>query len=312
MFRGVYTTSTMSTSSGDHNSVVVGIPPTLKPIRTTRPAPLPGAPRDTGLAPAVFSPYVECWTNLDIRQFPGRSVTIAFLLNNKGRLAWDGTMTLNHWLLRAKNSGKQIVLSFGGAAGTELATAVTDPKAVADQYIAAATMYGATRLDFDIEGAAALSDAKTNQRRNQALKLVQQVLPGVALQYTFPVMPFGLDENCLAVLRDAKDRGIKLHAVNIMAMNYGDEYRGDMGDYAIQAARATRGQLRDLGLVDVGVGITPMVLENDVKTNVFDLKNADKVADFAAAKPWVKFVGYWAAGRDPDQKFARLFASKLQ
>lgn len=287
----------------------IGVPPSLPRIRTKPDVDAAAAAAAAAVAP-VFSPYVESWTSQDLRKIPGRSVTLAFLLSDRqGRAAWDGTMQLDTWLARVRASGKRVALSFGGASGTELALAVTDVKALAAQYVASARRYGAWKIDLDVEGWA-LGDEASVRRRNSALVAVQATLPALRLQYTLPVMPFGLDAGALALLRDAKARGVRLHAVNVMAMNYGDSFTGDMGDYAIQAARATRRQLDALGLKNVGVGITPMVLENDVRANVFTLQDARQVADFAAATPWVRFVGYWATGRDPRHAFATVF-SKL-
>ncbi len=252
--------------------------------------------------PTVFAPYFEAYRTHDIRAVPCKAITLAFLLgNNNGQLAWDGTMPLTAWRLRATSSGKNIVLSFGGAGGAELALLERDPARVADAYIGAAKMYNATRLDFDIEGGA-VADTKSIKVRNRALALVQRALKKVALQYTLPVMPHGLDAACLALLRDAAAAGVVLDAVNVMAMDYGESYTGNMGDYAVQAATAVRRQLDDLGMKAVGVGITPMIGHNDVRDEVFTLADAKKVAVFAARTPWVKFVGFWATGRDTGRK----------
>lgn len=258
---------------------------------------VPAPPRAAPHKP-LFSPYLESYKPLDLRKVPCQSVTLAFLLGTPAKkLAWDGTMPLNEWQARVKASGKKVVLAFGGAAGTELAQLERDPSRLAKAYVAAAKAYGAARLDFDIEGSN-VADASTNSLRNRALKLAQQRLPGVALQYTLPVMPHGLDEFCLELLRDAKKQGVKLHTVNVMAMDYGGSYLGDMGGYAIEAARATRRQLAQLGMGDVGVGITPMIGQNDVQGEVFTLSDARQIAAFAAENAWVTFVGFWAVGRD--------------
>jgi len=304
LFIGMMATAPVPTDAAakqqcaDDSTAPLCVPKHLPPIRTK------------AVSEAVFSPYVESWSDLDLRGLHGASVTLAFLLSRDGKAAWDGTMPLDHWLARAKASGKNLVLSFGGAGGTELALDHTHPKILARQYLRAATTYGAARLDFDIEGWS-VTDAESVGRRNAALKLVQDELPGVKLQYTLPVMPHGLDAACLRLLRDAKAQGVRLDAVNVMAMNYGAEYRGDMGQYAMQAARATRNQLRDLGLASTGVGITPMIRENDVKTNVFTVQDAREVANFAATTPWVRFVGFWSAGRDPTGEFGKVFAARL-
>lgn len=275
----------------------------------------------------VFSPYFEAYKSTDLKKVPCKSVTLAFLLGNSAKqLSWDGTMPLDEWRSRADASGKDIVLSFGGASGSELANTERDPKKLARAYVAAAKMYDATRLDFDIEGGS-VADANTVALRNKALVLVQKALPGVKLQYTLPVMPHGLDANCLGLLRDARARKVRLDVVNVMVMDYGGSYTGDMGKYAIQAAKAVRGQLRDIGLGDTtGVGLTPMIGNNDVQGEVFTLQDAKELASFAAKTSWVKFVGFWAVGRDngkkswlgdssmiaqQDWEFTKIFAKQL-
>ena len=279
-----------------------------------------------GARKVVFAPYFESYRPHDLRKVPSSAVTLAFLLGTPAKqLAWDGTMPLTEWRTRARASGKTIVLSFGGAAGSELASVQRDTVQLAEAYLAAARMYGAKRLDFDIEGAG-ITDTDTVTRRNRALRLVQNQLPGIALQYTLPVMPFGLDASCLALLRDAKRCGVAIDTVNVMAMDYGGSFLGDMGKYALQAARAVRQQLVELGMPGVGVGITPMIGHNDVQGEVFTLEDARQVAEFAARTPWVDFVGFWAAGRDNGRKstlgessmlaqrdwdFTRTFAAKL-
>ena len=59
-----------------------------------------------------------------------------------------------------------------------------------------------------------------------------------------------------------------------------------------------RKQLDGLGMKKTGVGITPMIGENDVQGEVFTLADAKKVATFADKTPWVTFVGFWSVGRD--------------
>jgi hypothetical protein len=263
----------------------------------------PAAPKPAVVPKPQFAPYFESYKSAaDLAKVPCKAVTLAFLLANANKeLAWDGTMPLDQWRARAKASGKTIVLSFGGAAGTELAHVQRDPAKLAKAYAQAAKAYASQRLDFDIEGAG-VWDTKTTSVRNKALALLPALAPGVKLQYTLAVMPFGLDEACLALLRDAKAQGVVLDAVNLMVMNYGGSFQGDMGTYAIQAAKAVRAQLRDLGMGGVGVGLTPMIGRNDVAGEVFTLEDARQLAGFAASVPWVKFVGFWATGRDNGRK----------
>lgn len=51
-------------------------------------------------------------------------------------------------------------------------------------------------------------------------------------------MPQGLTDDAVALLENAEHNGVDIGTVNIMAMDYGSSYTGDMGDYAVRAATA--------------------------------------------------------------------------
>ncbi|HBF84734.1 MAG TPA: hydrolase, partial [Streptomyces sp.] len=141
-------------------------------------------------------------------------------------------------------TGADLRVSFGGAAGTEAALACDSAEDLAGAYADALDAVGASKADFDIEGDA-LTDAASLTRRNEALALLQKERD-LDVTYTLPAMPDGLEDTGLAILQDADDQGVELSAVNIMAMNYGSTYDGDMGDYAEAAAEAAHGQLTDV------------------------------------------------------------------
>ena len=70
--------------------------------------------------------------------------------------------------------GGRIVLSFGGAAGTELAGACKSVKALAAAYRSAIKAYKAKRVDFDIEGAV-IGDRAASKRRALALRKLRRM-----------------------------------------------------------------------------------------------------------------------------------------
>ena len=196
----------------------------------------------------------------------------------------------------------EIVLSFGGQAGTELARACTSVKALAAAYSKAISAYGATRVDFDIEGAA-LADRAANTRRTEAIARLRHL----RVSFTLPVLPSGLDAQGLAVLRGAVAHGVAVSVVNAMAMDYGDAAApapdGKMGAYAIQAAQALERQLHGiyprLGAAALWrkVGVTPMIGINDVATETFTLADAQQLAAFARSRH-IGLLSMWQLGRD--------------
>lgn len=201
--------------------------------------------------------------------------------------------------LRAK--GGDVRVSFGGAAGHELALNCATVDDLAAAYGKVIDQYRLTKVDFDVEGAA-LPDTVANARRAQAIARLQKSHPGLDVAFTLPVMPEGLTQPGVALLADARKNGVRIDAVNIMAMDYGPAYSGDMGQYAIQAATATQAQLKGiLGLSDAAawkaVAVTPMIGVNDVTSEIFTVSDATQLVEFAASKG-IGRLAMWSATRD--------------
>ncbi|MGW1326649.1 glycoside hydrolase family 18 protein [Streptomyces antibioticus] len=201
--------------------------------------------------------------------------------------------------LRAK--GGDVRVSFGGAAGSELATTCSSVDALTAAYTKVVDAYGLTKVDFDVEGGA-LPNAAANTRRAQAIARLQRSHPGLDVSYTLPVMPEGLTQDGVSLLADAKANGVGIATVNIMAMDYGPAYSGDMGTYAEQAATATQAQVKSvLGLSESAawktVAVTPMIGVNDVVTEIFTVEDATQLVAFAKAKG-LGWLSMWSVTRD--------------
>ncbi|MCJ0874401.1 cellulose binding domain-containing protein [Streptomyces sp. AP-93] len=311
--------------------------PTAAPTAVPTPAPTagtsaPATPRPSGPPtkptpptattppgsgnPAVgarFAPYVDtslhpAYDLLDTAAKTGvKEFHLAFITSGGGCAPlWGGVTELGNdkvaaqiGALRAK--GGDVRVSFGGAAGHELALNCGSAQELAAAYGKVVDQYRLTKVDFDIEGAA-LPDTAANTRRAQAIALLQAALPGLDVAFTLPVMPEGLTQPGVALLADAKKAGVRIHGVNIMAMDYGPAYSGDMGRYAIQAATATQAQLKGvLGLSDAAawktVAVTPMIGVNDVTSEIFTLADATQLVDFASEKG-IGRLAMWSATRD--------------
>ncbi len=163
------------------------------------------------------------------------------------------------------------------------------------------------RIDFDIEGSA-VADPSANQRRARVVAKLQrdQRTAGTPLKVslTLPVMPYGLDGNGLRTLTEFGAAGVDVAAVNIMTMDYGDTYTS-MGNAAISAAKRTAAQMKRIpafaklsGAERIKlIGITPMIGQNDVQSEVFSVANAAEVAEFAKAHG-VGMLAWWEMTRD--------------
>ncbi|MCX2180046.1 cellulose binding domain-containing protein [Streptomyces sp. SKN60] len=288
--------------------------PTPTPTRTVTPTPTPTTttpPPTSGSA--KFAPYVDtslypAYDLLSTVDATGvKEFNLAFITSG-GSCAplWGGVTDLASdkvaaqiGALRAK--GGDVRVSFGGAAGHELALNCSTADALAAAYGKVVDQYKLTKVDFDIEGAA-LPDTAANSRRSQAIAQLQKSHPGLNVSFTLPVMPEGLTQPGVDLIADAKRNGVRVDAVNIMAMDYGPAYSGDMGTYAIQAATATQAQIKGvLGLSDAAawkaVAVTPMIGVNDVSSEIFKVDDATQLVDFAKSKG-IGWLAMWSATRD--------------
>jgi hypothetical protein len=264
----------------------------------------------------VCAPYVECWGNLSVAALAtatgNKFYTLAFIISNSTANSapyWDGSMPLsdNKYVTDIANlraQGGDVIISFGGASGMELAQVYTSVGPLQAAYQQVITKYNLKWMDLDIEGAF-IADAAAINRRNQALKNLQTASPGLKVSYTLPAMPEGLTQDGLNLLSNAKSNGVQVDIVNVMAMDYGS-CNIDMGQAAINAASNTRDQLATLG-VSSKIGITPMIGVNDVSCENFTTANTQAVVNYANANSYIGFLGFWAEDADANHDYLNIF-----
>ena len=277
----------------------------------------------SGTAPGIAAPYVDlgAWPTPSLPQLATatglKDFSLGFIINGATACtaSWFGAFDpATGWdkadfdAIRA--AGGDVQPSFGGENGTELAQSCTDVPSLTAQYQKVVDVYGLDRIDFDIEGAA-VADHASVDRRSAAVAAVQaaQAAKGRDLKVTLtlPVLPTGLTADGLYVLQSAYAHGLKVAAVNGMAMDFGDSAApspsGKMGAYAIQSAQAVRAQIASVwtGLSTAQtwamVGVTPMIGQNDQADEVFGLSDAQQLVTFADQNHLAE-LAFWAVTRD--------------
>ncbi|MFE9772293.1 chitinase [Streptomyces sp. NPDC005931] len=260
-------------------------------------------------AATAYAPYVSATTPsaTDATGSP-TAYNLAFVISSGSGCTprWNGSHAVDapevtSRIARLRKSGAAVRVSFGGAAGKELAAACDSAARLAKAYATVLDAAGATRADFDIEGDE-LTDPASVARRSEAIALLQKERTDLEVSFTLPVMPSGLDADSRALLDSANDHGVRVSLVNLMTMNYGESYDGDMGDYALAAAEAAHTQLKKLfGLSDAdawrGMALTSMIGVNDVEGETFTLADATQVRAFAEDKG-IAWVSMWSTARD--------------
>ena len=287
----------------------------------------------------LFAPYIDMgltvdWQLLTIQQQSGiRVFTLGFVVGNGGCTpTWGGVgatvandtlpngTTILSLVQGVRAAGGDVIISFGGASGTELALGCSTVSSLQAAYQSVLNKYSVNsstpvRLDFDIEGGAVLDQTSIN-RRNQALIGLKNANPNLVISYTLPVLPTGLVASGVNMLNSIKASGLNVNVINIMAMDYGsaNDNGGQMGLSAVQAASNTRNQVVAAGLTAT-IGVTPMIGINDVNTEIFQLSDAQMLLDFANANSYISRLSMWSVARDngscPNQGFASPVCSGI-
>jgi hypothetical protein len=266
-----------------------------------------------------FDPYVDCtlWPNFDISDVASTGIhhySCAFIVDDQtvagASPCWGGfpTLGMDYYqdkIASLRSQGGDVIMSFGGANGIELAYAASTEFTARDAYKTVIDAYSLTSIDFDIEGMFVAEPASI-LRRSKAMKLLQNEYPTLKISLTLPVMPTGLTNDGLNVVASALGQNVNISCVNVMAMDYGSSGI-DMGNAAISAGEALFLQLKTLyqnagqnladSLIWHKVGITPMIGQNDVSGEIFYQSDANDVASWAVQKH-IGRLALWSVNRD--------------
>ncbi|MFN7921823.1 MAG: cellulose binding domain-containing protein [Bryobacteraceae bacterium] len=272
--------------------------------------------------PRVFAPYVDMllWPTPDLANISlttgVKYFTAAFVVSGAGcQASWGGIVPVAQDFLvpevdALRKAGGDVIVSFGGAFGIELGQACGTVSSLQSQYQYVIDKFHATRIDFDIEGAA-VADTASIDRRNKAIAGLQAAARAsgraLTVQYTLPALPTGLTADGVNLLRNAVQNGVDLGILNVMAMDYGSAVAdpNKMGQAAIDAVNATFAQMKPVygsAKTDAQLramqGVTPMIGLNDVVPEVFTLAtDAGLVLNFATANR-LGLLAMWSIGRD--------------
>jgi chitinase len=221
-------------------------------------------------------------------------------------------LNLDRRLALLAQRGGQVAVSFGGLLNDELATVCKDHEKLVDAYADVIDRYDISTIDLDIE-AGNLADVKSGERRAEAIRDLQQTRRGggsdLAVWLTLPVAPSGMTEDGATAVTQMLEAGVDLAGVNVMTMDYGSSRAdGDtQAEASIKALNSAHRQLRglyaraDIELTDATVwtklGATPMIGQNDVPAEVFDLADARTLNQFALEKKLGR-MSMWSLNRD--------------
>ena len=276
-----------------------------------------------------FMPYVDVTAT---PQYPfesaaessSSSLVLGFVVSAKTAAcdpSWGGAyslsqaataMDLDRRIVRLRERGGQVAISFGGQANSELAVGCTDPTQLADAYRTVVDRYSVRTIDLDIEGTAA-SAPDVSARRAQAIHQLQlsAAKAGRPLQVwlTLPVDPSGLTASGRAIVAAMLAAKVNLAGVNALTMDYGDSLAAGASLTAadesalthlsgqLSSAYTAAGQKLSAAAAWQRMGATPMIGQNDTVSERFSLDDAHTLVGFAQSHH-LRRLSMWSVNRD--------------
>lgn len=270
--------------------------------------PVPSVPI-TPINRLIVAPY-QMGTNL-VRRYVdeanGRFITLAFINLLNGRMGWDSGDPDPAVINYIRQKGGDVILSTGGYSGckdrTEPGLVGGSVQDVFQNYKTAIDRYNAKYIDFDIEMGTE-ADRGSYERRNSALKLLQDAYPSLNMSLTLPCDPSGIGGS-LSMVKDAAAKKIKFQCVRVMIFDFG-QGSGNFVKDTIDALQNTYRQCKEVGLNFDGVGWIGMFPKDDNNRGI----SIDEVRRIMAwikseGKTMVNTVSYWVLGTDSDFRYAR-------
>jgi hypothetical protein len=273
------------------------------------------ATTNTAVAATGFgvAPYVDMTNNQEpmlnsaVASGGLKAFTAAFVISSGCTPIWGDTLpvtndpTVTSDINSAEAAGAQLIVSFGGEGGVELAQGCTNQASLTAAYQSVINTLHPTRIDFDVEGAA-IADPTSINLRFHAIAALEAANPGLIVSVTIPVLPTGPDGNGDTFLQDAKADGARIDLVNIMTMDYGPSFDSptpEMGNFAVQAAQDTLSFVKTVWASDTfaNIGVTPMIGVNDDASEVFTEADAHTLVNFANANGLGR-LAFWSVDRD--------------
>ncbi|HEV7206091.1 MAG TPA: hypothetical protein VGN18_15905 [Jatrophihabitans sp.] len=276
-----------------------------------------------------FMPYVDVTATPqypfeDASRSASANMVLGFVVSSRGDActpSWGGaysldeaatSMDVDRRIARLRQRGGQVAISFGGEANSELADTCTDPARLLAAYRSVVRRYSVNTIDLDIEGAGA-SRSDAVQRRATAIRALQleeqHAKRTLAVWLTLPVDPSGLTRSGRAIVARTLAADVTLAGVNGLTMDYGGSlaagrstasaYRSAVTGLAAQLTSlyAAAGRRLAHGAEWQLIGATPMIGQNDVAAERFELADARSLVAFAQAHH-LRRLSMWSVNRD--------------
>ncbi len=281
------------------------------------------------VSPPWFAPYVDTtltpqYDFQDHDRNPNKDVVLGFVVSDPASActpSWGGaysldqasmSLDLDRRIAQLRAGGGDVIASFGGRDGTDLAVGCTDVGSLTSAYTEVVNRYDITTVDLDVEGPA-LDDTASMQRRAQALAGLQHSERAsghpLAVWLTVPAGTAGMTPSAVRALDTLLAAKVDIAGVNLMTMDFSTaEFGGgDMLGTVEQALGAAHDQVAT-AYSDAGIGlnskhvwnhmgVTVMIGQNDVAGERFSVDDAQGLVGFATQRGMAR-LSMWDINRD--------------
>ncbi|KAJ3414328.1 hypothetical protein HDV05_006696 [Chytridiales sp. JEL 0842] len=287
-----------------------------EPFRPRPQAPLFASP--IPCSTVTVAPYIDVtgWPTFSISSWATetgvKTYTLAFVVADwANRPSWGGYYPIENTngfymdeVNKIRAMGGDVIVSFGGAIGKELATVSPSVDALVATYTSVINNLGATWVDFDLEGDT-IKNITANDMRSKALVKIQANFKAankpLRIQYTLATFPHGIPDYIrIPILKSAVDNGLFIDILNVMAFNFGEDFTPDLSQLPFYAQNATYSAWLTAKSMKVAktVGVTVMVGQNDVAREIFTDAHARTLAEWLKGKLSINFISFWTVQRD--------------
>lgn len=251
-----------------------------------------------------------------------KNVVLGFITASSGCTpTWGGYYTMDDAasqldmdsrIARVSRAGRTVTISFGGQAGTELASQCSTAQDLADAYESVISRYHVSSLDFDIEESNLDGYSDSATRRAQAVALLQSKAEEsgnpLTVGLTLLVGTNGLTSEGKDTVESFLDAGVNLGSLNIMAMDFNvQSTKVDQATLIKQALNAVHAQYKSM-LYSRGklfsdtqiwemMGMTVLIGQNDTDGEYLTLDDAQQINTFAMQANLGR-VSMWSLNRD--------------
>lgn len=277
------------------------------------------APWTGGYVDVTETPSYEFESRMGSGQ---KNIVLAFIVaeGENCRASWgnyytldaaDAQLDLDRRIAQVNQSGRDVVLSYGGRDNLDLASTCGNAEDLATAMAEPLERYDLNTIDLDIEGDD-LTDIPSRLLRAEAISLLQNraVEKGqeLAVWVTVPADRKGLTNEALATIESFHQAGVTLAGVNLMTMNFGvpstEVSSSQLSADALQAAHGqlyrsilATGRVVTPAQVWTMLGATPMIGQNDLPGEVFSIDDAVKLHRFGQENNLGR-ISFWSLNRD--------------